>query len=403
MDMKELMVLAHVPTDAVNEGFLPAAKAMGLAVTLVSDCADAHRAHFARQGGSVRPDEILSCDVFNPLAVIDLLTHRPVQPAAIFSNSDHLQTSTALVADYFGLPGKDWHTTYRAKNKAEMRKRLQAAGIDTLWHATVCNPAMLAALADLPFPVVAKPREGVASLQVSLARNREELRQQCDTVWADHPGRPMLIEQYIEGPLYTLETLGDGQAMAVLGGFRVELSPPPHFIEQEAVWQPGAPQGPAAQVLEIIRSFGIGFGACHTEYVLSEQGPRLIEINYRNIGDYREFLLQDTLGIALFETVLRLHLGERLPALRLADHAAHIRYFVAAGAGTVAKAPDAFAERSDAVRLSYQPLRAVGESFALTHSNKDYLGVLRGCGADAATLAAAMERAAQRLAWEIRP
>jgi biotin carboxylase len=400
--MKELVVLAHVPTDAVNQGFLPAAKAMGLAVTLVSDCADAHRAHFAKQAGSAVPDEILSCDVFNPLAVLDLLTQRPRRPAAVFSNSDHLQTSTAVVAGYFGLPGKDWRTAYRAKNKAEMRQRLQALGIDTLWHATVCNPAMLAELAELPLPVVAKPREGVASLQVSLARSREELRRQCEAVWADHPGRPMLIEEYIEGPLHTLETLGDGDAMAVLGGFRVELSPPPHFIEHEAVWQPGPPQGAAAQVLDIIQAFGVGFGACHTEYVLSAQGPRLIEINYRNIGDYREFLLQDTLGIPLFETVLRLYLGEPLPALQLADHAAHIRYFVAADAGTLAQAPDTFAERSDHSRISYQPLRAIGESFALTHSNKDYLGVLRGVGADAGALAADMERVAQRLSWEIQ-
>lgn len=399
--MQNLIVLAHVPTDSVNEGFLPAAKSLGLSVTLLTDCSDAHRAYFARDGLPAYPDEILSCDVFNPLAVIDMLTQRAVRPAAIFSNSDHLQTSTALAADYFGLPRKDWHTTYRAKNKAEMRKRLQALGIDTLWHATVCAPPMLSALADVPFPAVVKPREGVASLQVSLARDHAELQAQCAAVWAEHPGRPLLIEEYIDGPLFTLETLGDGKDMTVLGSFRVQLSPPPHFVEHEAVWMPGPPQGAAAAVLDIVRAFGVGFGACHTEFVMSAQGPRLIEINYRNIGDYREFLLQETLGIPLFETVLRLYLGEALPALRLADHAAHIRYFVAAEAGTLAQAPSAFADRGDMVRLTYQPLRAVGDAITLSHSNKDYLGVLRGVGADAAVLASAIDSAAQRLSWEI--
>lgn len=399
--MQNLIVLAHVPTDSVNEGFLPAAKSLGLSVTLLTDCADAHRAHFAKSGLPAYPDEILSCDVFNPLAVIDALTHRAVRPAAIFSNSDHLQTSTSVAADYLGLPRKDWHTAYRAKNKAEMRVRLQALGIDTLWHATVCDPAMLSALPEVPFPAVVKPREGVASLQVSLARDHSELQAQCAAVWADHPGRPMLIEEYIDGPLYTLETLGDGKDLIALGGFQVRLSPPPHFIEHEAVWMPGPPQGEAARVLEIVRAFGVGFGACHTEFVMSAQGPRLIEINYRNIGDYREFLLQETLGIALFETVLRLYLGQPLPALQLADHAAHIRYFVASEAGTVTRAPAAFAERSDAVRLTYQPLRAVGDTIALSHSNKDYLGVLRGASADAGTLASAIDSAAQCLSWEI--
>ena len=399
--MQNLIVLAHVPTDSVNEGFLPAAKALGLSVTLLTDCADAHRAYFAKSGLSAYPDEILSCDVFNPLAVIDLITHRAARPVAIFSNSDHLQTSTSVAADYFGLPRKDWHTAYRAKNKAEMRVRLQALGIDTLWHATACDPAMLSALRAVPFPAVVKPREGVASLQVSLVRNHAELRKQCETIWADHPGRPMLIEEYIDGPLYTLETLGDGKDLTVLGGFQVRLSQPPHFIEHEAVWLPGPPLGETAKVVDIVRAFGVGFGACHTEFVMSAHGPRLIEINYRNIGDYREFLLQETLGIPLFETVLRLYLGQPLPPLQLADHAAHIRYFVAFKAGTVRHAPAAFAERSNAGHLTYQPLRAVGDTIALTHSNKDYLGVLRGAGADAKTLASAIDSAAQRLSWEI--
>lgn len=399
--MQNLIVLAHTPTESVNKGFLPAAMSLGLSVTLLTDCADAHRAYFAKDGLPAYPDEIISCDVFNPLAVIDALAHRAARPAAIFSNSDHLQTSTSIAADYFGLSRKDWHTTYRAKNKAEMRVRLQTLGIDMLWHATVCDPAMLSALSEVPFPAVVKPREGVASLQVSLARDHAELRAQCDAVWAIHPGRPMLIEEYIDGPLYTLETLGDGKDVAVLGGFQVRLSQPPHFIEHEAVWLPGPPQGEAAKVLDIVRAFGVGFGACHTEFVMSVHGPRLIEINYRNIGDYREFLLQETLGIRLFETVLRLYLGQPLPVLQLADHAAHIRYFVASQAGTVKHASAAFAERSDAVHITYQPLRAVGDMIALTHSNKDYLGVLRGAGTDAATLASAIDSAAQRLSWEI--
>lgn len=399
--MQNLIVLAHTPTESVNNGFLPAAMSLGLSVTLLTDCADAHRAYFAKDGLPAYPDEIVSCDVFNPLAVIDALAHRAARPAAIFSNSDHLQTSTSVAADYFGLPRKNWHTAYRAKNKAEMRVRLQALGIDTLWHATVCDPAMLSSLSEVPFPAVVKPREGVASLQVSLARDHAELRTQCDDVWAIHPGRPMLIEEYIDGPLHTLETLGDGKDVAVLGGFQVRLSPPPHFIEHEAVWLPGPPHGEAAKVLDIVRAFGVGFGACHTEFVMSAHGPRLIEINYRNIGDYREFLLQETLGIPLFETVLRLYLGQPLPALQLADHAAHIRYFVASQAGTVKHASGAFAERSNAVHITYQPLRAVGDMIALTHSNKDYLGVLRGAGTDATTLASAINSAAQRLSWEI--
>lgn len=400
--MRELIVIAHVPTDSVNEGFIPAAQALGLSVVLLTDCAQSHREHFAQPGLAAYPQEIVACDVFNPLAVIDVITCRKQRPAAIFSNSDHLQSSTAIAAHYFGLPGKNWHTTYRAKNKAEMRAHLASLGIDTLWHAVVCDVDALAAIRhEAPFPCVVKPREGVASQQVSLARDRGELHAQCIAVWDVHPGQALLIEEYIDGPLYTLETLGDGKDLVALGGFQVKLSPPPHFVELEAVWGTGLAAESEARVTDIIRRFGVGFGACHTEYVMTESGPRLIEINYRNIGDYREFLLRDTLQIPLFEIVLRLYLGEPLPSLDIAPNAAWIRYFTAPSAGQLKRAPDAFALTGDSLHLTYKPLRQIGDTIQLTNSNKDYVGVLRGAGACRDKLATAISKTSAELAWEI--
>ena len=48
--MPTLILLAHVPTDAVNEGFLPAARRLGLSVTLLTDQAEAHRRYFSVEG-----------------------------------------------------------------------------------------------------------------------------------------------------------------------------------------------------------------------------------------------------------------------------------------------------------------------------------------------------------------
>lgn len=400
--MRELIINAHVPTDSVNQGFIPAAKSLGLSVILLTDCAQAHREHFAKQDLLACPDEIIACDVFNPLAVIDAITSRQQPPTAIFSNSDHLQSSTALAAEYFGLPGKDWQTTYRAKNKAEMRKRLATLDIDTLWHAVVCNAKDLKKIQhDVPLPCIVKPREGVASQNVSMARNHEELYAHCAAIWAEHAGQTLLIEEYIDGPLYTLETLGDGKDLIVLGGFQVKLTPPPYFVELDAVWGTGLPAQIETQVLEMVRQFGIGFGACHTEFVMSKSGPRLIEINYRNIGDYREFLLCDVLQIPLFEKVLRLYLGEPLPNIQVSNNAAWIRYFTASEAGRLNHVPDGFTLSEEALKLTYLPLRKVGDTIRLTNSNKDYLGVLRGSGACAQQLAIAMDRASQSLNWEI--
>lgn len=399
--MRELIILAHVPTDSVNGGFIPAAQRLGLFIVLLTDHAEAHRQHFNQTGLPGYPGEIIACDVFNPLAVIDTITCRAQTPAAIFSNSDHLQTSTAIAADYFGLPRKNWHVTYRAKNKAEMRADLQTRGLDLLWHAVVCDKAALAQVLDgVPFPCIVKPREGVASQQVGLSHNRAEIEAQCAGVWSTQPGQPLLLEEYIAGPLYTLETLGDAEKLCVLGGFQVKVSPP-HFVELEASWGTGLTAEQEGRVVDIIRRFGVGFGACHTEFVMTDTGPRLVEINYRNIGDYREFLLQDTLDIPLFEIVLRLYLGESLPQLNIAPGAALIRYFTARSGGRITHAPEAFVRHADDIQITFKPLRAIDDTVNLTHSNKDYLGVLRGTGSDAHRLELAMDSISNELAWKI--
>lgn len=401
MHNQELILLAHVPTESVNDGFLPAARRLGLSPVLLTDQAEAHRQHFSQSGLPAYPEAIIACDVFNPLAVIEAISRRRQKPAAIFSNSDHLQTSTAVVADYFRLPGKNWHVTYRAKNKAEMRSYLSEQGIETVRYAVASELESLAqAAAGVGFPCVVKPREGVASQEVGLARDYAELAAHCQPVWQTRPGQVMLLEEYLEGPLCTLETLGDGKGLQALGGFHVRLSAPPRFVELEADWS--SELAKQQEILNQIAGFGVGFGACHTEFVLTAQGPRLIEINYRCIGDRRDFLLEQTLGIPLFETVLRLHLGEPLPALPLVPRAAAIRYLTPATDGQIITAPAPFNRSGGAVDIGLRILRQAGDTIAITHSNKDYLGVLTGVGTDADTVHQALAQAGADLAWEIR-
>ncbi|MDI1308869.1 MAG: hypothetical protein PSV17_05485 [Methylotenera sp.] len=46
--MRELVTVAHVPSDSINEGFITAANTIGLSVVLLTDCAQLHREHFTQ-------------------------------------------------------------------------------------------------------------------------------------------------------------------------------------------------------------------------------------------------------------------------------------------------------------------------------------------------------------------
>jgi biotin carboxylase len=375
-----LYLAAGKATDSVTHGFLPAAARLGLDVVLLTDRPAAHAGAAGR---------VIECDVSD---FRDIIARVEGEPAGIFSNSDFLQAPAALAAAYFGLPGKDWRAATRAKNKALMRRHL--AALDPVFSADAFDVPP-----DAPYPLVLKPREGVASEDVFLVHDARELRARRDEIAARRDD-PLVAEEYLPGRLHTLETLGDGRELRVLGSYRTTLSPPPFFVEERLEWAPPPPETP--QVLAQLDALGVGFGACHTEFVVHEGRARIIEVNYRLIGDHCDFLLADLLGIPLFERILGVHLGEPLgfdvPAVR--GHAV-AEAVIADRAGVLRAAPGPMELDDGSVRLAYRPQRAVGDSVALTRTNRDYLGTVRAIGPAEDEVEAALARFRSAHDWTI--
>jgi biotin carboxylase len=447
-----LYLIAGKVTDSVTYGFLPAAHRLGLPVTILTDRVADHRDAYAnpahgrhsvpamdaavpgpgatpagrppRTGALPDTLDIAECDVTDFRAVVAAVS-RTHQAAAIFSNSDHLQTQTALAAGYFGLPGKDWRAALHTKDKAMARARLGRLGRGAVAWAALepgDDPAAAPGLIGVPFPYVVKPREGVASEDVFLVGEPAELAARCREIWLRRPGAGIVVEEFLTGSLHTLETLGDGRTTAVLGSFHTTLSDPPHFVERRLEWAPQRVTGAVGQVLDQLDALGVGFGACHTEFMVDAAGTaRLVEVNYRIIGDHCDFLLADLLGVPIFDHVLRVHLGESLP--RRLPHLcrrtvpptasgaasgvvprghALVDSVIADGTGMLAAAPGPIDLRTaDGVRLTYRPLRTVGEWIARTNTNRDYLGMIRAIGPDRHRVEAATARFRAAHRWEI--
>ncbi|WP_194916993.1 ATP-grasp domain-containing protein [Catenulispora rubra] len=399
-----LYVTALNPTDALTDGFLPAAARLGLDVTVLTDDADAHRRAYGQVVFPVRDfePEVIQCDVRDFREVVGVISAHHA-PDALFSNGDHLQVQTALVAEYFSLAGKDWRAALRAKNKGLLRRHLAATGVDAVWSAELA-PDQDVSLLQPPFPCVLKPREGVASEDVVLVADAAELAQRVKEIRGRRAGATLVLEEFLEGGLHTLETLGDGRRRHVLGGFQTRLSLPPDFIEEVLTYIPAYPQAVLDQVLAQLDAIGVGLGACHTEFVLQPDGRvRIIEVNYRAIGDQCDLMLEQILQIPFFELVLRAHLGEELPADlgARADRRARNEPVLADRAGTLVSAPAAYDRDEDGVRLSYRPVRGIGERHELHRTNRDYLGVVWAVGSNQDTVDTAVADFIAANRWEI--
>ncbi|MEU6075710.1 siderophore biosynthesis protein [Micromonospora sp. NPDC047074] len=386
-----LYLTALNPTDAVLEGFLPAADSLGLPITVLTDRPE--------QWPSDAP--VTGCQVRDPAAVVAATAAG--RPAALLSNSDHLQETTAVAARKLGLPGKDPEAARLCKDKAAARRAVAAAGLDLVRTVTV-DPG---AAPDVPggmFPAVVKPRDGVASEDAYLVTDRRELAARVAGIRDRRPEVALVVEEHLTGELRTHDTLGDGSTVAVLGGWRTGLGPPPTFTEVSLDWAPPA-EPETAQLRAQLDALGVGFGACHTEYVLQDGRARLIEVNYRLIGDRMDLVLAELLGVPLFAYVIRLHLGEPLAALDLPPADGHryarVEYVCADRPGRLAAAPGRLDTVHGAVRLGCRPLREVGRSAALTGTNRDYLAALHGIGPDQEAVRDALAAFRRDLRWTI--
>jgi hypothetical protein len=125
----------------------------------------------------------------------------------------------------------------------------------------------------------------------------------------------------------------------------------------------------------------------------------LVEINYRSIGDGREFLLDRLLPQGWFDRILAVHLGEPLVDALPGLAEALVHYLVADTPGRLQQASSSFRYEQDNHWSDYRALREIGDDIHVSHSNKDYLGVLRLIAPDAASLDARFATTLADLRW----
>lgn len=218
---------------------------------------------------------------------------KKLNPVVIIPASDEgIDWATRLAHD-LGLPGNNPENLKKMTDKQFMHEALKDSNLRYIRSKPVYSfeeaKEFISQLDGSKF--VVKPSVGGATVGVCVCENDDELRDALELNWkySSKNDFETLVQEYIGGKEYSLETLCCNGFYKAIGGF--------YF---EKIQIPG--KGPVynysislddtspifAEIEEynykVVSALGIKYGILHAEYKIDEKGPVLIEINCRVIG-----------------------------------------------------------------------------------------------------------------------
>ncbi|MCX5559755.1 ATP-grasp domain-containing protein [Streptomyces sp. NBC_00038] len=243
----------------------------------------------------------------------------------LINSTDTWSVPGADLAAKLGLPGPDPASVRQLRDKSRVRNLLHERGLSR--GGALADPSSASqVLREIGLPAVLKDSAGTSSRNVWPVRDEHQLRTAL-TEAAELPfnGR-LFAEPFFSGPVYSAETLSWEGETKLLGVLSRQMSPEPSVREEAAAFPvalPGLQLGLIQDwVARVLATAGHDSGFAHVEFVLTTEGPELVEINRRIGGALVGEALCRALGTNVYDAMVDTALGRR-PALLdtpAADH-----------------------------------------------------------------------------------
>ena len=281
---------------------------------------------------------VSAADVYYNVSTID---EAGVTAAALEFRPDGIMTlatdmpmrAIAAACKACGLPGITYETAVRATDKAAMIRAFEEHGVAHPRYAVAECRERFDALADkVSFPCVIKPTDNAGSRGVALVRSREELAAAYEYSRGESRSGAVILEEYLRGPEFSVEVVVTEGTPHVLQITDKLTTGAPHFVEMGHSQPTAQPEDRQEMIRDLacraVKAVGIDTGPAHVEMILTEDGPKMVELGARMGGDcIATHLVPLSTGIDIVAATIDLACGRQpdlTPRLRMGSA---IRYF----------------------------------------------------------------------------
>lgn len=342
---------------------------------------------------------VIDVDTFDESATRGALAALP-DLAGLLNTTDTWSVQAADLAAGFGLPGPDPAAVRLLRDKYQVRELLHRRGLSRSGAVRVAPSPDSAdeVRRGVGLPAVLKDSSGTSSRNVWIAHDEEALRRALGEADRQQLMGELFAEAFLAGPLYSAETLSWDGGTRLLGVLSRQTSRQPAVREEAAAFPVALPPAESAAIEQwvgdVLRAAGHHSGFAHVEFVLTTEGPELVEINRRIGGALVGEVLCRSLGTNVYTAMMEEALGRRPRLMDTPlDHAgpAHAFVLVYADRPGVLKGwhgLDELAAFPGDVR--WYPTRAPGDAMPQVGDQRGCTGIVL---AEAATAELAQHRA----------
>jgi len=228
-------------------------------------------------------------DVGGHLLLADELLARGVKIAGVFTEGADVEVTVAAVADRLRLPGIPVKAAENCKNKARMRKCLEAARLNGLrWQECRTMKEAEAFARQTGYPFMVKAVDNCASRGTRRVDDPHELETAFENACANSTTGSALLEELLEGDQQSVEIMLDGDGHL----YRLNIVDRPFdgVLELGHVNPSRLPRENQMQLFalteEAAGAVGVEWGVFKADTIWTADGPRILEVTARLSGGF---------------------------------------------------------------------------------------------------------------------
>lgn len=250
------------------------------------------------------------------------------QPSAVLPGTESGVVVADLLAAALDLPGNDPSTSTARRDKYEMHNRLKARGLRAMDHHLAHDlDDLLAWARGGGWPVVVKPRASAGTDSVLFCADPAELEAGFHALHGsvDQLGGhndAVLAQRFLAGQEYFINGVSGAGRHLVTEIWRADKIAVPDaglIYDRSVLIDPTSPdmRQVVAYVHDVLDALGVRYGAHHTELIVDERGPTLVECASRLSGGLHRPPANHAVGAGMLDLAGRIVVEgpEAVPAI----------------------------------------------------------------------------------------